>query len=67
MILCVSCNHAVSDGFIIGISVVGVVIAMVCFLNMVAVGGIKVKPYCDQHFTPLYVSKIFIASIVYCK
>ena len=49
MILCVSCNHAVSDGFMIGISVVGVVIAMVGFLNVVAVGGIKVKRYCDQH------------------
>ena len=35
--------HAASDGLIIGISVVGVIIIMVCFLNMVIAGGIKIN------------------------
>ena len=34
-----------SDGFIIGIGVVGVVMVIVCFLNMIIAGGIKIKNY----------------------
>ena len=39
------CMHAVSNGLIIGISVVGVIIIMVCFLNMVIAGDIKFRSY----------------------
>ena len=42
-------NHAVSDAFIIGMSVIGVAIALVCFLSMITVGGMKIKRYCDHH------------------
>ena len=43
------CMHAASGGLIngdiIGISVVGVIIIMVCSLNMVIAGGIKFRSY----------------------
>ena len=36
-------NCTVSDGFIIEISVLGIVMVIACFLNMIIAGGIKIK------------------------
>lgn len=49
-VISVQNHYAVSDAFIIGISSFGVVmVLMMCFLNMVIAGRIKVKRYCDHH------------------
>ena len=41
-------NHAVSDGFIISIGVVGIIMVMVFLINMVAIGCIKFRKYCTN-------------------
>ena len=41
-------NPTVTDGFIIGMSVVGIFITVVFLLNIIAVGGIKLRRYCTD-------------------
>lgn len=54
-------DHTVSDGFIIGMSAVGMFLIVVFIINMVAIGGIKFRKYCTNVKFKLTKSKKYVS------